>query len=211
MQTSTKSPLKKQISMSENTEVKTFNPDPAEKMPKAAVLENIVEDYFKKLQGLASCCSALAHGGNDTANAIAPLVGIYFIYNNGPQPMSDNQSSKYLFMYGALFMSFGLFVLGRRCIETIGTSITTVEPSSGFTTSLVAVFVVQVCTVLGMPVSSTHCGVGAVIGIGLIGGWGNVKWSLMKNVALAWVFTLPATAIISYALVKIMIAFEYSM
>ena len=83
-------------------------------MPKAAVLENIVEDYFKQLQGLASCCSALAHGGNDTANAIAPLVSIYFIYNNGPQPLSDGQSSKYLFMYGALFMSFGLLKIWQK-------------------------------------------------------------------------------------------------
>ena len=62
-------------------------------------------------------------------------------------------------------MSIGLFVFGKRCIDTMGTNITKVHPSSGFTTSIIAVCVVQVCSVFGLPVSSTHCQVGAVIGI----------------------------------------------
>ena len=106
-------------------------------------------------------------------------------------------------------MSVGLFVLGKRCIETIGGNICEVVPSSGFTTSMVAVLVVQASTVLGLPVSSTHCQVGAVIGIGLIGGFGQVKWSLMKNVALAWVLTLPATGIISFGIVKLLMVVDF--
>ena len=83
-----------------------------------------------------------------------------------------------------------------------------VVPSSGFTTSMVAVLTVQISTVLGMPVSSTHCQVGAVIGIGLINGFGAVKWSLMKNVALAWILTLPATGVISYVIVTLLMYFN---
>lgn len=66
-------------------------------------------------------------------------------------------------------MTVGLFMYGKKCIETMGTNITKVTPSSGFTTSIVAVCVVQICSVLGLPVSSTHCQVGAVIGIGVEG------------------------------------------
>lgn len=168
----------------------------------APTTNDIVENYFKRLQILAACCSALAHGGNDTANAIAPLAGTYSLYTYGPT--LDDKRSDWLFAYGGLFMSIGLVTLGRRCIRTIGESLTKVIPSSGFTTSMVAVIVVQMSTVLGLPVSSTHCGVGAVIGIGLIDGWSNVKWSLMKNVAIAWIVTVPSTLILTFCLVKFM-------
>jgi phosphate/sulfate permease len=169
----------------------------------------VVESYFKRLQVLAACCSSLAHGGNDTANAIAPLIGIFLLFAYGPIANDEKVSSnQWLFAFGGLFMSLGLFCLGRRCIETMGEGITEIVPSSGFTTSMVAVLSVQISTILGMPVSSTHCQVGAVIGIGLIGGWRSVKWSLMKNVALAWILTLPATGLISYVIVKILVYFS---
>lgn len=162
-----------------------------------------VEEYFKRLQVVASCCSALAHGGNDTGNAISPLVGIFLLYEYGPLD-ATYKSESFLFAFGGLFMSIGLFVFGKRCIDTMGTNITKVHPSSGFTTSIIAVCVVQFCSVFGLPVSSTHCQVGAVIGIGLLNGIKNVKWKLMKNVALAWILTLPATGFISFALVKLL-------
>jgi len=169
----------------------------------------VVESYFKRLQVLAACCSSLAHGGNDTANAIAPLIGIFLLFVYGPIANDEKVSSnQWLFAFGGLFMSLGLFCLGRRCIETMGEGITEIVPSSGFTTSMVAVLSVQISTICGMPVSSTHCQVGAVIGIGLIGGWRSVKWSLMKNVALAWILTLPATGLISYVIVKILVYFS---
>lgn len=117
---------------------------------------------------VAACCSALAHGGNDTGNAIAPLIGIYLLYSYGPLD-ATYKSTWWLFAFGGGFMTVGLFMYGKKCIETMGTNITKVTPSSGFTTSIVAVCVVQICSVLGLPVSSTHCQVGAVIGIGVEG------------------------------------------
>ena len=81
--------------------------------------------YFKRLQVLAACCSSLAHGGNDTANAIAPLIGIYLLFVYGPIANDEKvASNQWLFAFGGLFMSLGLFALGRRCIETMGEGIT---------------------------------------------------------------------------------------
>ena len=120
---------------------------------------------FTKLQVLASCCSALAHGGNDIANAISPLTGVYLLYAHGPAD-TITKTPWWLSLYGGLFISFGIFIYGKRCIETMGNSITKIMPSSGVTTEIMAVCVVQVCSVFGFPVSTTHCQVGAVIGIG---------------------------------------------
>ena len=89
----------------------------------SSFLFNLV--YFKRLQVLAACCSSLAHGGNDTANAIAPLIGIFLLFVYGPIANDEKvTSNQWLFAFGGLFMSLGLFCLGRRCIETMGEGIT---------------------------------------------------------------------------------------
>ncbi|MFC0669589.1 inorganic phosphate transporter [Azotobacter chroococcum] len=89
----------------------------------------------------------------------------------------------------------GLWFIGKEVIQTVGTNLTEIHPASGFTAELAAAAVVMLASLLGLPVSSTHILIGAVLGIGLVNRQNN--WDLMKPIAHAWVITLPAAAILS--------------
>ena len=86
----------------------------------------------------------------------------------------------------------GLWFIGKEVIATVGHHLTTMHPASGFAAELAAATVVMLASTLGLPVSSTHILIGAVLGIGLANRQTN--WRLMKPIALAWVITLPAAA-----------------
>ena len=91
----------------------------------------------------------------------------------------------------------GLWFVGKEVIKTVGTSLAEMHPASGFTAELSAASVVMGASLMGLPVSSTHILVGAVLGIGLVNR--NANWKLMKPIGLAWVITLPAAAVLSVA------------
>ena len=86
----------------------------------------------------------------------------------------------------------GLWFIGRKVIATVGTNLTKMHPASGFSAELSAAAVVMGASVMGLPVSSTHILIGAVLGVGMVNRATN--WNLMKPIALAWVITLPAAA-----------------
>ena len=88
----------------------------------------------------------------------------------------------------------GLWFIGRKVIATVGTGLTKIHPASGFAAELSAAGVVMGASVLGLPVSSTHILIGAVLGVGLVNKAAN--WKLMRPIALAWIITLPIAAII---------------
>ena len=88
----------------------------------------------------------------------------------------------------------GLWFIGRFVIKTVGSGLTEMHPASGFTAELSAAGVVMLASVLGLPVSSTHILIGAVLGVGIVNRAAN--WNLMKPIALAWVITVPAAAAI---------------
>lgn len=91
----------------------------------------------------------------------------------------------------------GLWFIGKEVIQTVGKGLAELHPSSGFTAELAAATVVMAASVMGLPVSSTHILVGAVLGIGLVNG--NANWRMMKPIGLAWVVTLPAASLLSVA------------
>ena len=89
----------------------------------------------------------------------------------------------------------GLWFIGKEVIQTIGTNLAEMHPASGFAAELSAAAVVMGASMMGLPVSSTHTLVGAVLGIGIVNK--NTNWALMKPIALAWIVTLPAAAAMS--------------
>jgi PiT family inorganic phosphate transporter len=94
--------------------------------------------------------------------------------------------------FGIALLS-GLWFIGRRVITTVGEKLTKIHPASGFAAELAAAAVVMLATFSGLPVSSTHTLIGAILGIGLVNRTAN--WQLMKPIGLAWIVTLPATAL----------------
>jgi sodium-dependent phosphate transporter len=114
--------------------------------------------------------------------------------------VSNDEAARYpwyLLVYGASGICLGLWVLGRRVIETIGSKLTTLTPSRGFCIELMTAVTVLLASNVGIPVSTIHCKVGAVVSIGLQKSRKAVDWSLVKNIGLAWFVTLPVSGLIS--------------
>lgn len=90
-------------------------------------------------------------------------------------------------------ISIGLWVMGRKVIKTIGEDLTKITPSSGFVIELSSAMTVLGASLIKIPISSTHCKVGSVVFTGRLRSKKGVDWSLFKNIALAWLVTLPVT------------------
>ncbi|KAK2546111.1 Slc20a2 [Columba livia] len=151
---------------------------------------------FHFLQILTACFGSFAHGGNDVSNAIGPLVALWLIYEQGGV-MQEASTPVWLLFYGGVGICVGLWVWGRRVIQTMGKDLTPITPSSGFTIELASAFTVVVASNVGLPVSTTHCKVGSVVAVGWIRSKKAVDWRLFRNIFLAWFVTVPVAGLFS--------------
>ena len=148
---------------------------------------------FSWLQVFTACCFAFSHGSNDIANAIGPFAAILDVLKNqaigeGAIPVPTIAMAAF-----GIALIAGLWFIGREVIATVGTHLAEMSPAAGFTAELAAAIVVMLASSLGLPVSSTHILVGAILGIGLVNR--NANWRLMKPIALAWLITVPAAGL----------------
>ena len=148
---------------------------------------------FAWLQVFTAAAFAFSHGANDIANAIGPFVAILDVLKTGAIGDEAVVPIPALVTFG-IALIVGLWFVGRNVIATVGHGLTKMHPSSGFAAELAAAGVVMSASVLGLPVSSTHILIGAVLGVGIVNRSAN--WKLMRPIALAWIITLPISAAI---------------
>ncbi|MGH0171262.1 UNVERIFIED_CONTAM: hypothetical protein FKN15_068821 [Acipenser sinensis] len=153
---------------------------------------------FHFLQILTACFGSFAHGGNDVSNAIGPLVALWMIYDQGGV-MQEAATPVWLLFYGGVGICAGLWVWGRRVIQTMGKDLTPITPSSGFTIELASALTVVFASNIGLPISTTHCKVGSVVAVGWIRSKKAVDWHLFRNIFLAWFVTVPVAGLFSAA------------
>lgn len=151
-----------------------------------------VEKKFVILQTMTACYIAFAHGSNDVANAVGPLYA-------GLQSLSlvDYNIPLWVMAVGGLGMVVGLASWGYRVIETIGTRITELTPTRGFSAEFATASVVLIHSYSSLPISTTHTLVGSVIGVGLAGGLAAVDLSVIGKIVVSWVVTVPIAALTS--------------
>ena len=151
------------------------------------------------LQIFTSCFSSFAHGSNDVANAVAPLATIFSIYQYNE--VSETMVVPiWILALGGAGIVIGLATWGYKIIDRIGRELTKVSPSRGFIIELSAAITVIIASRTELPVSTTHCQVGSVVGCGLSGGKQNVQWGLLKGILWSWFITVPVTGFLSAAL-----------
>ncbi|XP_060024981.1 sodium-dependent phosphate transporter 1 isoform X1 [Lagenorhynchus albirostris] len=160
---------------------------------------------FQFLQILTACFGSFAHGGNDVSNAIGPLVALYLVYDTG-DVSSKVATPIWLLLYGGVGICIGLWVWGRRVIQTMGKDLTPITPSSGFSIELASALTVVIASNIGLPISTTHCKVGSVVSVGWLRSKKAVDWRLFRNIFMAWFVTVPISGVISAA---IMAVFKY--
>ncbi len=165
--------------------------------------EDGVEEIFRRLQMLTSCYVALAHGANDVANAMGPLAGIYIIYVT--HAVSPEVPVPFLLLaFGGFAIALGVITWGHRVIETVGTKITTLTNTRGFSVDFGTATCVLMASKLGLPVSTTHAAVGAVVGVGLARGVDAVDFRVVWKICLYWVITLPVAALTCMVFYKLL-------
>ena len=152
-----------------------------------------VERMFVFLQILTACFVAFSHGSNDVANAIGPLSAAYQAIQSGEVALKAPVPTWALAL-GGVGIIIGLATWGWRVIKTVGEKITELTPSRGFCAEFAAAIVILVASTLpiGIPISTTHTLVGAVLGVGLARGFGSLNLSVLKSVVASWVVTVPA-------------------
>ncbi|MBF2065080.1 MAG: inorganic phosphate transporter [Calothrix sp. C42_A2020_038] len=153
-----------------------------------------IEKMFARYQLLSACFVAFAHGSNDVGNAVAPLAAIVYTIRHQSVPLTDINIPLWILVLGAVGIVSGLAILGKKVIATIGESIITLQPSSGFCAELACATTILLASRLGLPVSTSHALVGGVVGIGLVKDIKSIKFSTLQNIAVAWVVTVPVSA-----------------
>ena len=156
---------------------------------------------FSWMQVFTACAFAFSHGANDIANAVGPFAAVLEVLRTGAISSEAAVPTAVLAAFGVALIS-GLWFVGRKVIHTVGTGLTAMHPSSGFAAELAAATIVLLASVLGLPVSSTHILIGAVLGVGIVNHAAN--WKLMRPIFLAWIITLPAAASIGAVVVLVL-------
>jgi PiT family inorganic phosphate transporter len=153
-----------------------------------------VEKVFSTLMIFTACAMAFAHGSNDVANAIGPLAAVVGVIHNHGEILTQSVLPNWVLLLGGAGIVTGLATYGYKVIGTIGKKITELTPSRGFAAELAAATTVVIASGTGLPVSTTHTLVGAVLGVGLARGISALNLKVIGNIVSSWVVTLPAGA-----------------
>ena len=153
-----------------------------------------VEKVFAVLMVFTACAMAFAHGSNDVANAVGPLAAIASVVQSGGEIAAKSAMPWWILLLGAGGIVAGLATLGYKVIETVGRNITELTPSRGFAAELAAATTVVLASGTGLPISTTHTLVGAVLGVGLARGIAAIDFSVVGRIIVSWVVTLPVGA-----------------
>ena len=155
-----------------------------------------VEKIFAVLMVVTACAIAFAHGSNDVANAVGPMAAVIGVASEGVVSQKSAMPS-WILLVGGIGIVLGLAMYGKKVIATIGQKITELTPSRGFACQLAASTTVVIASGTGLPISTTHTLVGAVLGVGMARGIGALNLRVVGNIFMSWVVTLPAGALLS--------------
>jgi PiT family inorganic phosphate transporter len=156
------------------------------------------ERVFLVLQVMTACFVAFAHGSNDVANAVGPMAAVFGATSGelGAEVAVPHR----VLLIGALGIVVGLATYGYKIMATIGKKITELTPSRGFAAEFGAATTIVMASKLGLPVSTTHTLVGAVIGVGFARGIGAINTRVVSGIIASWFITVPFTAILAAGL-----------
>ncbi len=156
-----------------------------------------VEKAFAPMMIFTACAMAFAHGSNDVANGIGPLAAVASLVKSGGEVAQKADLPIWILVLGGVGIVVGLSTLGYRVMRTIGSEITHLTPTRGYCATLAAASTVVLASKTGLPVSTTHIAVGAVMGVGMTSGVAAVDLRVIRDIVASWLITLPAGAIMA--------------
>ncbi len=156
-----------------------------------------VEKVFVPLMIFTACAMAFAHGSNDVANGVGPLAAVFGLVKSGGELAQTSALPLWVLALGGGGIVLGLVTYGYRVMQTIGTRITELTPTRGFSATMAAAVTVVLASRTGMPVSTTHIAVGAVMGVGLARGIAALDLRVIVSIIASWVITLPVGGLLA--------------
>jgi len=156
-----------------------------------------VEKAFTPLMIFTACAMAFAHGSNDVANGIGPLAAVVSIVGSGGEVGQKAGLPLWILVLGGPGIVVDLATMGYKVMETIGTKITTLTPTRAYCATLAAATTVVIASKTGLPVSTTHIAVGAVMGVGLARGIGALDLRVIGKIIISWIITLPVGGVLA--------------
>ena len=156
-----------------------------------------VEKLFIPMMIFTGAAMAFAHGSNDVANGIGPMAAVINLINSGGIVAAKSPVAPWMLLIGGIGIVVGLATYGYKVMQTIGTKITELTPTRGYCATLAAAVTVVIASKTGLPVSTTHIAVGAVMGVGLARGVGALDLRVIGNIVVSWIVTLPAGGIVA--------------
>ena len=174
-----------------------INRVPVDESAERTVQFEQVEKIFIPMMVFTACAMAFAHGSNDVANGIGPLAAVVSLVKSGGEVAQKAELPLWILVLGGMGIVVGLSTMGYRVMRTIGSQITSLTPSRGYCATLAAAATVVLASKTGLPVSTTHIAVGAVMGVGLTSGIGALDLRVIRDIVASWLITLPAGAILA--------------
>uniref|UniRef100_A0A6C0AZ07 Phosphate transporter n=1 Tax=viral metagenome TaxID=1070528 RepID=A0A6C0AZ07_9ZZZZ len=165
-----------------------------------------IEEIFKYLQIFTAACDAFSHGANDVANAVGPFAAIYLIYRENDvisKKIDMDDDAYWILGIGGIGISFGLILYGKKIIHAIGNKLCKITPSRGVSIELGSALIIIAGSRLKIPLSTTHCQVGATIGVGLLENKScfnkieGVNSKILSKVVFGWIITCIIVGITS--------------
>jgi inorganic phosphate transporter, PiT family len=156
-----------------------------------------VERIFGVLMIFTACSMAFAHGSNDVANAVGPVAAVVGIVNSGGEVGQKMALPPWVLLLGGIGIVAGLMTYGHKVIATVGNRITELTPSRGFCCEMAAASTVVLASGTGLPISTTHTLVGAVLGVGFARGISALNLRIIGTIFMSWIITLPIGAILA--------------
>lgn len=169
------------------------SPTKVTKLDDVEVVHTPTEQVFTGFVVIIAGFFSLAHGANDVANSVGPFGAVLAAFDGPLQKKSE--IPLWVFIAAGVMIVVGLATYGVHVMNTIGGKITPITPPKAFVVNFSATLVVLFATRAGIPISTTHASVGAVVGVGIAEGMQNVNWKVMGKVFLSWILTLPIVGI----------------
>ncbi|RBR19860.1 uncharacterized protein FIESC28_05466 [Fusarium coffeatum] len=165
---------------------------------RAEHFDNRTEFLYTFLQIMTAAAASFVHGANDIANAVGPYATIYQIWQEGVVPAKKSEVPVWILAFGGVGIVIGLWTYGYNIMRNLGNRVTLMSPARGFCIELGSVITVIMATRLKLPVSTTQCITGAIVGVGLCNGdWRAINWRMVGWIYLGWFITVPSAGLIS--------------
>ena len=161
-----------------------------------------VDNIFRKGQILSAALYSLGHGGNDAQKTMGVIVAVLLaagIFQPDIELSLFHWNTLWIILSCHLAMAIGTAMGGWRIVKTMGMKLTKMKPVHGFSAETSGALTLFLATHLGIPVSTTHTISGSIIGVGSVTNISGIKWKIAMNIVMAWVLTIPASALVSAA------------